>query len=56
MNNSERGSGMNGMERISSTSMMSWQWVTGNNLELWERKAIRTIDATWVSAVKESND
>lgn len=45
-----------GIERISSASMISWQWVTGNNLELWERKAIRYMDAAWVNAMRKSND
>jgi hypothetical protein len=43
------------IERISSSAMMSWQWVTGNSLELWERKALRRMDAAWVTA-KNSND
>jgi hypothetical protein len=35
--------------------MMSWQWATGNNLSLWERRAIRYMDAAWVNVVA-SND
>jgi hypothetical protein len=55
MNNTERGNGAMGIERISSTAMMSWQWATGNDLELWERKAIRCMDAAWIAA-QNSND
>ena len=47
MNNSEREVGM-GISRIAASSMIAWQWATGNTLELWERKAIRAIDAAWV--------
>lgn len=56
MNNTERGSGAMGIESITSASMMSWQWATGNYLQLWERKTLRVIDAVWVSELRKKND
>lgn len=40
--------------RITSTAMKDWQWASGNVLELWERKAIRAIDAVWMEAQRKA--
>lgn len=50
----ERGS--NGMEasRITSSQMKDWCWASGNDLALWERKAIRAIDTVWMNAQGDS--
>ena len=49
---SERGT--NGMtaSRITSGAMRDWCWATGNRPELWERTALRKLDALWL---KEQN-
>jgi len=49
MNNSEREVSMT-VSRITASSMIAWQWATGNILALWERKALRAIDAVWIEA------
>ena len=36
--------------RITASAVRDWCWVTGIELELWERKAIRALDITWVNA------
>lgn len=48
--NQERGS--NGMEanQLTSQFMKDWCWANGETLELWERKAIRKLDAKWKEA------
>ena len=56
MNNTERGSGMVGIERITSSSMIAWQCITGNYLQLWERRALRIMDFTWVAEMKAVDD
>lgn len=40
---------VSGMEagRLTATIMKDWCWATGNELELWERKAIRQVDEAW---------
>jgi len=53
MNNSEREVGMD-VSRITASSMIAWQWATGNTLELWERKALRAIDAAWIAMQRKS--
>ena len=53
MNNTEREVGMS-VSRITATSMIAWQWATGNTLELWERKALRAVDAVWVDAQRKA--
>jgi len=53
MNNAEREGGMS-VSRITATSMIAWQWATGNTLELWERKALRAVDAAWVDAQRKT--
>lgn len=42
--------GSNGMapSRIGSQAMRDWCWATGNTLALWERRAIRAVDAAWI--------
>jgi len=49
--NSERGN--NGMQamRITSGMMKDWCWATGNNPALWERTALRRLDALWMREV-----
>lgn len=41
------------VSRITSQNMRDWCWSSGNTLELWERKAIRRIDALWVESQNE---
>lgn len=43
----ERGENGMGAARITATTMKDWCWATGTDLELWERVAIRRIDAVW---------
>lgn len=33
--------------RITASQMADWCWATGNHLDLWQRKAIRMMDAAW---------
>lgn len=42
----------NGMaiSRISSRAIRDWCWASGNQTEVWERKALRRLDAAWVRA------
>lgn len=47
---SERRMGMAQAERITAADMKDWCWATGNQLELWERQAIRRIDSAWMKA------
>jgi len=35
---------------VNSKSMQDWQWLTGNRLNMKERKIIQTLEATWRNA------
>ena len=47
--NNERGSNGITADRITARQMIDWCWATGSTLELWERRAIRAIDAAWAT-------
>ncbi len=34
--------------RITSGMMRDWCWATGNDPALWERTALRRLDAMWM--------
>ena len=51
---SERGTNGMGASRITSGAIRDWSWATGNQLELWERTALRKLDALWLK--EQSND
>lgn len=35
--------------------MRDWCWATGNHLELWERRALRKLDALWMKGVSDGS-
>ena len=45
----DRGSGMT-VQKITSSVMKDWCWRTGNELELWERQAINSLDNAFIRA------
>lgn len=51
--NLDRDAGGMAPGRITSRIMIDWCWATGNELELWERKVIRSIDNAWFASRAE---
>jgi len=35
---------------VNSKAMQDWQWLTGNRLNMRERKIIQTLESTWRNA------